>query len=125
MKAPILHQAFFRIPRRFRAISNLEANTIEVLGLNTRYLTAGAGGPPLVLLHGVGTSAGEWTWVLPSLARKHLVYAIDLPGYDGSAEPPDFTPAFTARFVSAFLDVVGAESAVVVASSFGASSPYA
>jgi pimeloyl-ACP methyl ester carboxylesterase len=57
--------------------------------------------------------------VLPALARKHLVYAIDLPGYDGSVEPPDYTPAFTARFVSAFLDAVGAESAVLVASSFG------
>jgi len=67
----------------------------------------------------VGTSAGEWTWVLPALARNHLVYAIDLPGYDGSVEPPDYTPAFTTRFVSAFLDAVGVESTVVVASSFG------
>ncbi len=108
----------FRLPRRFRAISSFEAKTIEVLGLHTHYLTAGAG-LPLVLLHGVGTSAGEWTWVLPALARNNLVYAIDLPGYDGSVEPPDYTPAFTARFVSAFLDAVGAESAVLVASSFG------
>ena len=72
-----------------------------------------------MLLHGVGTSAGEWTWVLRALARNNLVYAIDLPGYDGSAEPPDYAPAFTARFVSAFLDAAGVESAVVVASSFG------
>ena len=57
--------------------------------------------------------------MLPALARNHLVYAIDLPGYDGSDEPSDYTPAFTARFVSAFLDTVGVESAVVVASSFG------
>ncbi len=111
--------SLFRLPRRFRAISSFEAKTIEVLGLHTRYLTAGAGGLPLVLLHSVGTSAGEWTWVLPALARNNLVYAIDLPGYDGSVEPPDHTPAFTARFVSAFLDEVGAESAVLVASSFG------
>jgi pimeloyl-ACP methyl ester carboxylesterase len=52
-------------------------------------------------------------------ARKHLVYAIDLPGYDGSAEPPDYSPAFTASFVGSFLDAVGVESAVIVASSFG------
>ncbi|MBV9455610.1 MAG: alpha/beta fold hydrolase [Rubrobacter sp.] len=82
-------------------------------------MTAGAGGPPLVLLHGVGTSAGEWTWVLPALARNHLVYAIDLPGYDGSSEPPDYSPAFTARFVSAFLDALGIAQAVVVGNSFG------
>ena len=61
--------------------------TIYIEGLPTRYLTAGSG-PPLVLVHGVGTSAGEWSWVLPTLARDHLVYAIDLPGFEGTAKPP-------------------------------------
>lgn len=92
--------------------------TIEVEGINTRYLTAGEGSP-LVLLHGVGTSSGEWSWVMPDLARNHRVYAIDLPGYDGSYEPPDYSPAFTASFVSSFLDAVGVEHAVVVGNSFG------
>jgi pimeloyl-ACP methyl ester carboxylesterase len=109
----------FTLPRRrFRAISDIEKRTIEVEGISTGYLTAGAG-PPLVLLHGVGTSSGEWSWVLPALARNHLVYAIDLPGYDASSDPPDYSSAFTARFVGAFLEAVGVESAVVVASSFG------
>ncbi len=112
-------ESLFRIPRRFRAISSLQRRTIDIQGISTGFLTVGVGEPPLVLLHGVGTSAGEWIWVLPALARKHLVYAIDLPGYDGSVEPPDYSPAFTARFVSAFLDAVGIESAVMVASSFG------
>jgi pimeloyl-ACP methyl ester carboxylesterase len=92
--------------------------TIDVEGHRARYLTAGEG-PPLVLLHGVGTSSGEWSWVLPDLARNNLVYAIDLPGYDGSYEPPDYSPAFTASFVNSFLETVGAESAVVVGNSFG------
>jgi 4,5:9,10-diseco-3-hydroxy-5,9,17-trioxoandrosta-1(10),2-diene-4-oate hydrolase len=110
----------FTLPRRFRAISTFEKRTIEVEGISTGYLTAGVGGPPLVLLHGVGTSAGEWTWMLPDLARDHLVYAVDLPGYDGSSEPPDYSPAFTARFIGAFLDAVGVEErAVVVGNSFG------
>ena len=99
-------------------MSNLEKRTIEVEGISTGYLTGGAGGTPLVLLHGVGTSAGEWTWVLPALASSRLVYAIDLPGYDGSSEPPDFSPAFTARFIGAFLDAVGVDRAVV-GNSFG------
>ena len=72
-----------------------------------------------MLLHGVGTSAAEWRWVLPALARNHLVYAVDLPGYDGSSEPSDYSPAFTARFIGAFLDAVGVERAVVVGNSFG------
>lgn len=69
----------------------------------------------------MGTSAGEWSWVIPALARNHLVYAIDLPGYDGSEESTnsDYSSAFSARFVSSFLDAVGVESAVVVGNSFG------
>jgi pimeloyl-ACP methyl ester carboxylesterase len=106
--------------RRFNLISSFEEKTIDVEGKRTRYLTAGSG-PPLVLLHGVGTSAGEWSWVIPALARNHLVYAIDLPGYDGSDEPPNsaYSSAFSARFISSFLDAVGVESAVVVGNSFG------
>ena len=101
-------------------MSGFVKRTIDVDGISTSYLTAGAEGPPLVLLHGVGTSAGEWAWVLPALARNNLVYAIDLPGYDGSGEPPDYSPAFTARFVASFLDAVGVEHDVVlVGSSFG------
>ncbi len=102
------------------SVTGVQERTIDVEGLRTRYLTAGDdGGPPLVLLHGVGTSAGEWSWVLPGLARNHRVYAVDLPGYDGSYEPPDYAPAFTATFIGSFLDAVGVESAVVVGNSFG------
>jgi pimeloyl-ACP methyl ester carboxylesterase len=103
---------------RFMSINGVQEQTIDVEGHRVRYLTAGEG-PPLVLLHGVGTSSGEWSWVLPDLARNHLVYAVDLPGYDGSYEPPDYAPAYTASFVNSFLDAVGVERAVVVGNSFG------
>ncbi len=72
-----------------------------------------------MLLHGVGTSSDEWSWVLPDLARSRCVYAVDLPGYDGSYEPPEYSTAYTASFVSSFLDAVGVERAVVVGNSFG------
>jgi len=92
--------------------------TIDIEGQPTRYLTAGSG-PPLVLVQGVDTSAGEWSWVLPALARSHLVYAIDLPGFDSSARPPDYSPAFSARFLSAFLDALEVERPVVLGNSLG------
>jgi pimeloyl-ACP methyl ester carboxylesterase len=119
IKASILHGVFVWASPEVRAISSFEKRTINVEGMSTGYLTAGAG-PPLLLLHGVGTSAREWSWVLPGLARNHLVYAIDLPGYDGSVKPPDYAPAFTASFISSFLDAVGVErAAAVVGNSFG------
>ena len=84
-----------------------------------RYLTAGAG-PPLVLLHGDGESAFDWTWTMPALARTHRVYAPDLPGSGGTGKPAaDYSPVFLERFAGAFLDALGVERAAVVGSSLG------
>lgn len=92
--------------------------TIDVEGHRLRYLTAG--------------KATRWcsctAWArarasglgcCPTLARDQPVCAIDLPGYDGSYEPPDYSPAFTASLVVSFLDAAGDERAVVVGNSFG------
>ena len=97
----------------------VEEQKIEVEGLPTRYLTAG-GGPPLLLLHGVGDNAFDWQWVMPALAYTYQVYALDLPGSGGSAKPlPDYSPAFFTRFAAAFLDALGVERAAVVGNSLG------
>src|SRR5215210_4877056 len=96
-----------------------EQNT-EVEGLPTRYLSAGTTGPPLLLLHGVGDNAFDWRWVMPALASTHRVYAPDLPGSGGSANPRyDYSPAFFTRFVATFLDALGVERAAVVGNSLG------
>lgn len=97
----------------------MEERTIDVGGLRTRYLTSGSG-PPLVLLHGDGESAFDWSWTLPDLARTHRVYAPDLPGSGGNAKPAaDYSPAFLERFAASFLDAAGVGRATVVGSSLG------
>lgn len=96
-----------------------DEQNIVVDGLPTRHLTAGEG-PPLVLLHALGESALDWRWVLPALARTHRVYAVDLPGFGYSAKPSaEYSPAFFARFVGAYLDALGLESPAVVGNSIG------
>jgi pimeloyl-[acyl-carrier protein] methyl ester esterase len=42
-------------------------------------------GPDLVLLHGWGLHSGVWTEVIPVLAARWRVHAIDLPGHGHSA----------------------------------------
>jgi pimeloyl-ACP methyl ester carboxylesterase len=44
-----------------------------------RYLKAGSG-PPLILLHTVRTQAEHFRSLIPLVADKHTVYALDLPG---------------------------------------------
>ena len=97
----------------------VEEQKIEVEGLPTRYLVAG-GGLPLLLLHGVGDNALDWQWVMPALASTYRVYAPDLPGSGGSANPrSDYSPAFFTRFVAAFLNALEVERAAVVGNSLG------
>lgn len=48
-------------------------------------VTAGAGDPPVVLLHQTPRSWNEFAEVIPVLARDRRVVAVDLPGMGGSA----------------------------------------
>jgi pimeloyl-ACP methyl ester carboxylesterase len=97
----------------------VEQRTVEVDGMPISYLSAGDG-PPLVLLHGAGDNSLDWRWVLPALARKHRVYAPDLPGSPDSARPvADYSPAFFERFIAAFADALAIERATFVGSSLG------
>jgi pimeloyl-ACP methyl ester carboxylesterase len=89
--------------------------TIQVDGIPTRYLTAGTGAP-LVLVHGAGDNAHDWSYVLPLLGRSHQVLAPDLPvTAPASAPATDYAPARLARF----MDAVGLDRAAVAGNSLG------
>ena len=55
------------------------------------HVDACGNGPPLVLLHGWAMHSGFWGPLVPRLARRHRVHAVDLPGHGESAAPPKFT----------------------------------
>jgi 2-hydroxy-6-oxonona-2,4-dienedioate hydrolase len=97
----------------------VDEQRINVGGLPVRHLVAGEG-TPLVLLHALGESALDWRWVLPALSRTHRVYAVDLPGFGYSGKPSaEYSSAFFARFVGAYLDALGLERAALVGNSLG------
>jgi pimeloyl-ACP methyl ester carboxylesterase len=99
---------------------NFEERYVDVNGLPTRYLRAGTTGPPLVLLHGVGDSALDWQWVMPTLAGTHRIYVPDLPGSGGTIKSDvDYSPAFFTQFLSAFLDALEVKHAAVIGHSLG------
>ena len=43
--------------------------------------------PSVVLLHGLGARAGDWSLQIPALAGRYHVVAVDLPGHGRSALP--------------------------------------
>lgn len=62
--------------------------------------TVGAG-PPLVLLHGWGMHSGLWGPVLPRLASRFRVHAVDLPGHGHSPSmPADTLPEMAAAIAA-------------------------
>ena len=93
----------------------------DVDGVRMHYVTGGAG-PPLVLLHGWPQSWYEWRGIMPALAERYTVYALDLPGLgDSEGVPPGFDKATLARYVHGLVgDELGLRDINLVAHDLGA-----
>src|SRR3954452_10374016 len=59
----------------------------DVKGVRMRYYVGGEG-PPLVLVHGLGGAASNWTELAPLLSGRHRLLVPDLPGHGGSTALP-------------------------------------
>jgi len=85
------------------------------------HFTRRGSGKPLLLVHGLGSSAGNWDPVLPALSAERDVIAVDLPGFGESPPlPGEVTIASLTDAVEQFLadhDLAGVD---VVGSSMGA-----
>jgi 2-hydroxymuconate-semialdehyde hydrolase len=67
-------------------------NHVEVSGARIRYHETGpSGGPPVVLLHGIGRSLEDWELQHPRLPETHRVISLDLPGFGLSQRLPAVT----------------------------------
>jgi pimeloyl-ACP methyl ester carboxylesterase len=79
-------------------------------------------GAPLLLLHGIGCSRRHWDPVLPALAERFDVIAVDLPGFGESAPlPPQVvpTPAALAARVGDLLNELNITQPHLVGNSLG------
>jgi 3-oxoadipate enol-lactonase len=59
---------------------------IDLDGQRLHYQTFGSG-PPLLLIHGLGSSGEDWAFQIEPLARRHLLVVPDLPGSGRSPAP--------------------------------------
>lgn len=77
-------------------------------------------GPPLVLLHGIGSRRHVWDPVVGALARERRVIAVDLPGF-GDSPQEDFepTPAGFATYLGRWFAEQGLDRPHVAGNSMG------
>ena len=95
--------------------------TLEIDGRRISVEQAGQG-PPLVLLHGFGESTLAFAPVMPELAKRFAVVAIDLNGFGFTERPKDrasYTLAGQERLVLGVLDRLGLERVRLAGHSYG------
>ncbi len=82
---------------------------------------AGSGDVPLLLVHGLGDEADTWRHVLPALAVRRRVLAVDLPGF-GRSDKPDapYSVPWYAGVLLDLLDTLALDRVVLAGHSLGA-----
>ena len=93
---------------------------VEVLGHRIRYWEAGEG-DPIVLVHGFsGSAAMEWAPVIPGLAQRNRVIALQVIGFAPSEQPDmPYTTEALVRHLGEFMRALGLENITLVGESFG------
>ncbi len=92
----------------------------NLAGLSMHYYCAGRRGAPIVLIHGLGSSAETWFALMPLLSKEYLVYAPDLPGFGRTPLAPEGTNIKThVLYLKRFLDELGYPRVTLVGNSLG------
>lgn len=102
-------------------LSGVRSQYVQAGPYRLHYLEAGAG-PPLVLVHGLGSSATQdWGRLVAPLGRRFHVYAPDLPGFGESERPAaaDYSIPMQVEAVRGFMAAVGLRKARLAGLSMG------
>lgn len=93
--------------------------TIQLTEISLYFEEHGAG-PPILLLHGLGSSGQDWELVVPQLAAHHRVVVPDVRGHGRSDKPlGDYGVPLFARDIAACCDRLGLSAVHVVGLSMG------
>lgn len=93
----------------------------DVNGVHMYYERHGQGSPVVLIHGGVMTIPLSWSGLIPLLAERHEVIAVELQGHGRTADiDQDFTPANNAVDVTALLDCLGIAHAAIIGHSTGA-----
>src|SRR6266581_3158744 len=98
--------------------NNLKKVTIS--HIEVAYEEYGKGTNYIVLLHGWGQSHSFWKDLADKLSKKYHIYALDLPGFGLSQEPPSVWNLWDyAELIHKFIVKMSIKDAVIIGHSFG------
>lgn len=93
---------------------------VEARGLRFHVAEAGSGDDPVLLLHGWPQNWYEWRHLMPALADRHRVLAMDLRGFGWSDAPRyGYYKEDLASDVLAVLDALGLERVKMIGHDWG------
>jgi len=102
------------------AVEGVTHSWVEARGLRFHLAEAGEGDDPVLLLHGWPQHWYEWRHVMPALAERHRVLALDLRGCGWSDAPRrGYEKENLAADVLAVLDELGIERVKLVGHDWG------
>ena len=91
-----------------RTIAGATHHLASVNGTELHYVSAGANGSPILLVHGFPETWWAFHKLFPLLAQTHRVFAIDLPGFgDSSNADGAYDSATTALTLHALIEHLG------------------
>lgn len=87
---------------------------------DNQVLRCGIGPPPLLLIHGLGGDADEWSFCFEALGKTHRVIALDLLGFGRSDKPLiEYHIAGFVEVIECFLHKLKIESPAILGESLG------
>jgi pimeloyl-ACP methyl ester carboxylesterase len=102
-------------------VDGVSHRTVRARGLDFHVAEAGAGDDVVLCLHGWPQHWYEWRHLMPALADRHRVLALDLRGFGWSEAPRDgYEKENMATDVLAVLDQLGIERVKLVGHDWGA-----
>lgn len=93
---------------------------LDVDGARIHYVEAGQG-EPVVLIHGLNASTYSFRYIIPELAQRFRVVALDLKGFGHSERPTksDYSLSAQADVVAGAMEQLSIERAMVIGHSMG------
>lgn len=113
-------ETMLNLVRAAMFLSGIREDTCNLAGVCMHYYCTGRRGTPIVLIHGLGSSAETWAALMPLLRKEYLVYAPDLPGFGRTPLAPEGTNIKThVLYLKRFLDALGYPRVTLVGNSLG------